>query len=81
MSRNLIVGVLGGIVCLLVFFWLIHLSFAGCGYIGHRAYRRGPGWYYFGGLRYYHGPSYRRSVRGGSVTGPDVRGGGPRGIK
>ena len=45
----------------------------GYGYMGYHGYHRGPSFWYFGGPNVY----YDRNVRGGSVSGPRSRGGGP----
>ncbi len=60
------------------FFFLVYsCARDGYGYMGYHGYYRGPSFFYFGGPRYYYGPS----LRAGSVGGPGVRGGGFRGGK
>ena len=56
-----------------VYFSLMPPASNGYGYMGYRGYNSGPSFWYFGGPSTYYG----RSVRGGSVSGSSVRGGGP----
>ena len=74
-SGSLVIGL---VVILAVFFiFLLSMSFRGCGYAGYRGYGYGPSFFYWGGPRYYPGPS----VRTGSTGGPSHRGGGLHGGK
>jgi len=59
---------------LVTYLALFPSSGRGYGYMGYHGYHRGPSFWYFGGPSIYSG---KRSVRGGSVNGPRVRGGGP----
>lgn len=45
----------------------------GYGYMGYHGYHSGPSFWYFGGPSTY----YDRNVRSGSVSGSNMRGGGP----
>lgn len=47
-------------------------SCTGYGYAGYGGYHQGPSFWYFGGVRTYHGSS----VRAGSRSGPGITGGG-----
>lgn len=55
------------------YLYLIPYASAGYGYMGYYGYHRGPSFWYWGGPHTY----YDRNVRGGSVSGAGVRGGGP----
>jgi len=67
--------VLGLIVILAALYFLIlYFSMGGWGYAGYyRGTSYHPSFWYFGGPRYYSGPS----VRTGSAGGPSHIGGGP----
>ncbi len=56
-----------------IYFSLMSAAANGYGYMGYYGYHSGPSFWYFGGPSMY----YDRSVRGGSVSGARVRGGGP----
>ncbi|MBT4989286.1 MAG: hypothetical protein HOM96_01950 [Rickettsiales bacterium] len=58
---------------MIIYFALLPKAGRGYGYMGYYGYHRGPSFLYFGGASTYYG----RSVRGGSVSGSRVRGGGP----
>ena len=65
----LIISVILGII----YFALMSAASNGYGYMGYHGYHRGPSFWYWGGPSTY----YNRNVRGGSVSGSSVRGGGP----
>lgn len=56
-----------------IFFSLMPAASRGYGYMGYYGYHRGPSFWYFGGPSTY----YNKDIRGGSVSGSRVRGGGP----
>ena len=55
------------------YMYLIPLASNGYGYMGYRGYHHGHSYWYWGGPNTY----YNRNVRSGSVSGANVRGGGP----
>lgn len=59
-------------VMAVVYFIALRAGASGWGYMGYRGYHHGPHWSYWGGPNVYHNPS----VRSGSSSGPNVRGGG-----
>ncbi len=66
-------ALIGVIVALaVVYLLLLMVSSRGYGYAGYGGYHRGPSFFYWGGVRTYHGPS----VRAGSIGGPRTAGGG-----
>ncbi|MBT4921569.1 MAG: hypothetical protein HON23_00975 [Rickettsiales bacterium] len=65
--------ILSALALMLIYFALFPRAASGYGYMGYYGYHRGPSFFYFGGASTYYG----RSIRGGSVSGSRVRGGGP----
>lgn len=70
MNRTLIIVI---VVLVLFYSLILYASTIGWGYAGYRGFYYGPSFWYWGGPRYYIGPS----VRSGSIGGPGHRGGGP----
>lgn len=71
-TPTLILGLL-----VLVYFVGFYFSYSGYGYPGHHYRHYRGSYFYWGGTRYFHGPS----MRGGSVGGPNHSGGGFHGGK
>ncbi|MDX8384039.1 MAG: hypothetical protein R8M45_08155 [Ghiorsea sp.] len=60
-------------ICVILFLALTSLASHGYGYMGYSGYQSGPSFFYWGGPTIHHG----RDVRNGSVSGSNMRGGGP----
>lgn len=78
MNKQSGVALTGLVVAMaVVYIFVLIISVNGWGYMGYNGYHRGPSFMYWGGPDIHH----EKSVRDGSVGGPNSRGGGFSGGK